>query len=252
MWWRAYNEAINDPKLQLISDALFRAWFNLMCIASANDGNLPALKDLAFMLRLAPSRVALMLAQLHAAGLLDKTETGFVPHNWKGRQYKSDASTERVRRFRKRFKSVSGNGSVTPPETEADTETERKKETRARGALPSADFETFWNAWPNKVGKPAAIKAFSAAQKRGSALKPILSGIQRYIVDKPPDRPWLNPSTFLNQNRWEDQPAQVEHGTTQNRIGVVAVAKRWAEHFESQSGDGFEGNSVPVLRLPKG
>jgi hypothetical protein len=52
-WWRAYNEAVNDPKLQLLSDALFRAWFNVMCIASANGGDLPALKDVAFTLRIA-------------------------------------------------------------------------------------------------------------------------------------------------------------------------------------------------------
>lgn len=89
-WWRAYNEAVNDPKLQLLSDSLFRAWFNVMCIASANGGNLPPLKDIAFTLRIQPTKAAQVLAQLHTAGLLDKTETGFIPHNWNGRQYKSD------------------------------------------------------------------------------------------------------------------------------------------------------------------
>lgn len=119
-WWRAYNEAVNDPKLQLLSDVLFRAWFNLMCIASANDGKLPALKDIAFTLRVVPNKAAQILAQLHAAGLLDKTETGFVPHNWNGRQYKSDVSTDRVKRFRQRKGNVSSAVSETPPE--ADTE----------------------------------------------------------------------------------------------------------------------------------
>jgi hypothetical protein len=127
-WWRAYNEAVNDPKLQLISDALFRAWFNLMCIASANDGALPALKDVAFTLRLAPAKAAQILAQLHAAGLLDKTETGFAPHNWSGRQYKSDVSTDRVKRFRNGHRNVSSGVtktvSETPPDTDTDTDTE--------------------------------------------------------------------------------------------------------------------------------
>jgi hypothetical protein len=123
-WWRAYNEAVNDPKLQLLSDILFRAWFNLMCIASANDGTLPALKDLAFTLRLAPTKAAQILAQLHAAGLLDKTETGFAPHNWNGRQYKSDVSTERVKRFRQHKRNVSSAVTETPPDTELDTDTE--------------------------------------------------------------------------------------------------------------------------------
>jgi hypothetical protein len=121
-WWRAYNEAVNDPKLQLLSDSLFRAWFNVMCIASANGGSLPALKDIAFTLRIQPTKAAQVLAQLHAAGLLDKTETGFIPHNWNGRQYKSDVSTDRVKQFRKRQRNVSSGVSETPPETETDTD----------------------------------------------------------------------------------------------------------------------------------
>jgi hypothetical protein len=35
----------------------------------------------------------------------------------------------------------------------------------------------------------------------------IVEGLHRYISAKPPDRSWLNPATFLNQRRWEDQPA---------------------------------------------
>jgi Mn-dependent DtxR family transcriptional regulator len=127
-WWRAYNEAVNDPKLQLLSDALFRAWFNVMCIASASDGSLPPLKDIAFTLRIQPTKAAQVLAQLHSAGLLDKTETGFIPHNWNGRQYKSDVSTDRVKRFRNGKRNVS---SVTPPETEAETD---NAEAKASGA----------------------------------------------------------------------------------------------------------------------
>jgi hypothetical protein len=125
-WWRAYNEAVNDPKLQLLSDSLFRAWFNVMCIASASDGSLPPLKDIAFTLRIQPTKAAQVLAQLHTAGLLDKTETGFIPHNWNGRQYKSDVSTERVKRFRNGKRNGSPPVSETPPETEAETDTEAR------------------------------------------------------------------------------------------------------------------------------
>jgi hypothetical protein len=130
-WWRAYNEAVNDPKLQLLSDGMFRAWFNVMCIASANGGNLPALKDIAFTLRIQPTKAAQVLAQLHAAGLLDKTETGFIPHNWNGRQYKSDVSTERVKRFRQHKRNVSSAVAETPPETE---DRNRDSEADASGA----------------------------------------------------------------------------------------------------------------------
>lgn len=72
-----------------------------------------------------------------------------------------------------------------------------------------AEFhEIFWPAFPNKCGKPKALTAFLKARKKDS-LAAIMAGLQRYITDKPPDRPWLNPTTFLNQERWNDQPAPV-------------------------------------------
>lgn len=140
-WWRAYNEALHDPKLQLISDALFRAWFNLMCLASAHEGELPALKDIAFALRMAPTKAAQILAQLHGAGLLDKTETGFVPHNWNGRQYKSDGSTERVKRFRERQRNVSETSNETKCETgpEAEQTQSRAEAEQTRAAVSNSE-----------------------------------------------------------------------------------------------------------------
>jgi hypothetical protein len=63
----------------------------------------------------------------------------------------------------------------------------------------------FWNAYPHRVGKPAArLKWPKALEKAG--LADILTGLQRYIHDKPADREWLNPATFLHQERWTDQP----------------------------------------------
>lgn len=67
------------------------------------------------------------------------------------------------------------------------------------------EFARFWSIFPNKVGKRDAEKAFASARKR-SPLDAILAGVSRYAA-KTDDRPWCNPSTFLNQDRWADQPA---------------------------------------------
>jgi len=66
--------------------------------------------------------------------------------------------------------------------------------------------ENFWPLYPHKVGKPTALIAFRKA-RRCAELAAILAGLQRYIREKPPDRSWLNPATFLNQQRWADEPA---------------------------------------------
>lgn len=97
---------------------------------------------------------------------------------------------------------------------------EGKEETRVPAlSVDPNEFNIFWEAWPNKVGKPAAVKALASARKRGGMFGEIMDGVRNYIRDKPPDRPWLNPATFLNQNRWEDQPATVNiHAKPRNAI----------------------------------
>lgn len=87
----------------------------------------------------------------------------------------------------------------------SNLEIEPQKE--ERNAL-TREFDLFWAEYPNKVGKPKAKAAFSAARKRADAGS-IIAGLRRYVATKPSDRAWLNPATFLNQDRWDDQPANV-------------------------------------------
>jgi hypothetical protein len=221
-WLRLYDDTINDPKILKLPEATRWHWIAMLCIASKNEGVLPALDDIAIQLRVTAAKATEIIAVLVKAGLLDKTETGFEPHNWSGRQYHSDSSAERMRRHRSRKRpspsdvtgdDSDGGGDVTVTlqiqNTDTDTEAE-KKETREDALL--AEFDPFWEIWPNKVGKPAALKAYRSARKRGVAPDAIIEGVRTYIRNKPPDRPWLNPATFLNQNRWEDRPAQVANG----------------------------------------
>ena len=78
--------------------------------------------------------------------------------------------------------------------------------------IVNAEFEErFWPSWPNKVGKPKARVAYFVARKRAEADQ-IMAGLERYVATKAPDRPWLNPATFLNQDRFNDEPAPVAPG----------------------------------------
>lgn len=77
------------------------------------------------------------------------------------------------------------------------------------------DFGVFWQRFPLKVGKLAAIKAYIKARRIATA-EDILNGIDTYIANKPDYADWCQPTTFLNQGRWMD-----EHP------GVV-VKQRWS------------------------
>jgi hypothetical protein len=253
-WFRFYDDAVNDPKLLRLSDAMHRAWTTLLCIASKNDGVLPPLTDVALMLRLKPAKVAEWLAVLTAGGLFDNNEGVFSPHNWNSRQYKSDVSNERVKRYRERKCNVTPTVTVTPPETEQKqiTETEQRKGTRASAlAAPwvAADRDRFWEAFPNKVGKADALKAFDKASHKTTpeVLFPALDLYAR----KTDDRPFCNPATWLNQERWLDKPA----GNTNGRRTVQQAADdllTTLRSFDEPAPDGLrdrEGQDV-VRLLP--
>jgi hypothetical protein len=104
----------------------------------------------------------------------------------------------------------------------------------ARGArllAVQAAFDAFWRRWPHKVGKPAAEKAFA---KVSGEIEAILIGIDRYIRDKPPDRPWLNPATFLNQRRWEDAPAETFQASRQEPAKKISAVTQAIMNLEAQ------------------
>jgi hypothetical protein len=119
------------------------------------------------------------------------------------------------------------------PQSEAiPPQDQSEKLAKAKAML--ADFNAFWSAYPNKTGKPVASKAYLGARLgtpvHGNKRTPadhdtIMAGLSRYVATKPPDRSWLNPSTFLNQERYHDEPASPSnpHPRTGNTATVQAA-----------------------------
>jgi len=73
-------------------------------------------------------------------------------------------------------------------------------------------FAEFWASYPRKVGKRAASTAFAAAVKRGTHPDDILDGLDRArpkmeLLD---ERYRPHPTTWLNQDRWHDEPDTVD------------------------------------------
>jgi hypothetical protein len=105
-WFRFYSEALDDPKVQRLPGDLFKAWVNLLCLANEQEerGTLPPLDDIAFRLRLDHLKAEDALTGLRRAGLLEhNTDTDeYRVHAWDKRQYASDLSTDRVRKFREK------------------------------------------------------------------------------------------------------------------------------------------------------
>lgn len=141
-WFRMYDELLDDPKVQMLPGDTFKAWVNMLCLASRNDGFLPDVTAIAFALRLDEKKLQRIVDDLCKRGLIDVAEDRFTPHGWQSRQYKSDVSTDRVRRYREQRRNVSSNvaGNVSPDVSE----TEMKPLTRA--GLRATDTDTEYNS----------------------------------------------------------------------------------------------------------
>ncbi|MFQ5622425.1 MAG: hypothetical protein ACE5FS_03415 [Paracoccaceae bacterium] len=152
-WFRMYDSVLDDPKLQKLLPETFRGWVNLLCLAKRYDGDLPGIDDIAFALRLEIDDAQNLIDTLIEAGLLEMAGNSHLrPHNWSSRQYKSDTSTERVKRYRERKRNVTKRLHETAPESESESESESppiippkgktKKGTRFQGPVP-----TPWRQW---------------------------------------------------------------------------------------------------------
>lgn len=134
-WFRMYGEVLNDPKVQKLPPELFKVWVNALCVACNNNGTLhETLEDVSFALRMPLHETKTAFHELEKVGLLVTVGETFQFKNWKKRQYKSDVSTERVKRHRKQSRNVS----ETPPEQiQNRTDTEQNKELEGAEEAPA-------------------------------------------------------------------------------------------------------------------
>lgn len=100
---------------------------------------------------------------------------------------------------------------------------------------PPAGFDLFWQAYPKKVGKEAARKAFDRVKV---PVETLLAAIER----QKGGRQWQedggrfipNPATWLNQGRWEDEVSHPEtererHQREMDADEIAAIRRMMAE-----------------------
>lgn len=253
-WLRLYDDTINDPKILKLPEAMRWHWIAMLCIASKNEGVLPPLDDVAIQLRVTTGKATEIMAALNKAGLLDKTETGYAPHNWSRRQYKSDVSTERVKRFRNGQRnvsetvsetvcsvSVSDSASASASASSSEKEKEEKKVRTKSDDWPSDYGDQFWKAFPRKTEKLAAMKKLAVVRKSGVVtFEDLMAGVKRYADLGTEPQYTKHPTTWLNAGCWADETGASggQRNSNPRKTGydaLMAVAARKAREI---AGDG--------------
>lgn len=128
------------------------------------------------------------------------------------------------------------------------TEAEIKKALGAEADPPppgGEDFDVFWEAYPKKVGKKAARKAFD--KLRGVPVETLLRALEeqkkssQWTEDKGKYIP--EPSKWLNQERWEDE---VVSGGGSGDPFMETMQKIYQEETEVEGNDEQKGHYAGV------
>lgn len=96
------------------------------------------------------------------------------------------------------------NANASNSHSESDAESMQYREDKKKEEKKRKEFNEFWNKYPKKTNKKGCEKKFlSLAQKD---IDKILETIDNFISFKPfKDYIHPNPSTYLNQERWNDE-----------------------------------------------
>jgi len=230
-WFRMYTDFLNDPKMISLAFEDQRHFIGILALKS--DGALESDVEEALMDRIVAQRLWIdhgvirdVKKRLVNAGLIT---FNWHPVAWAKRQMNSDkdeTNAQRQQQYRDSHKTVKleqnalHNGSVTRIDTEGDKDKDTDETSKEVG------FASFWQTYPKKIAKPAALKAYRAAKVKDPLLGIILSDIEtRKQSDdwtKENGKYIPNPATYLNQRRWED--GETAHTGPLKVNGILAGA----------------------------
>ena len=108
-------------------------------------------------------------------------------------------------------------GDITPPTPPAAAKPKRKRR-QAYDYGSDKDFQRFWDAYPEKSGKPAAFKAWLSALCRGADPEAIIAAAGHYR-DDPRRNPEHTkyPQGWLNDERYNDETGPASGGNPSGR-----------------------------------
>lgn len=149
-----------------------------------------------------------------------KVQTADISDVTENRKNISDNRTE----ISDNRKTESDSSSVTDTVTVTVTDTViKEKENKEKESPLVKRFEVFWSAYPKRVGKGAAFKAFEKLHPSQALLDKMIQAIdlqkESYQWKREDGQYIPYPSTWLNQSRWEDDVGSTTAPLKQSKWG---------------------------------
>lgn len=122
--------------------------------------------------------------------------------------------------------------SLRPKRKRAELKSKEQSKINTQATDEQIRFDKFWEAYPRKKSKGAARRAFKRIDPDDRLLEKIISAVevQKQDWNDPQYIPY--PATWLNGNKWEDEPdepATVAAGCDQHNLAVLKHYEEGAE-----------------------
>lgn len=209
-WCKWWDGSSSDPKFRMIAErndisvaAVLGVWAYLLEAASRSDlrGNIASINMEIMAYTLMFPKAETVCNDMKRSGLV--TETGDIV-KWEKRQSKREnqeppgASTKRVQALRERQRAVNGGTSLDPNSGNAecndvtpcnDMERPKRREEKNKILNPSSTsvdeagpFDVFWQAYPRRVGKLKARKAWIKIAPSATLVATMLAAIKAHAA----------------------------------------------------------------------
>jgi hypothetical protein len=264
-WVRVYVTMPSDRRVRKLPVAARWAWVVCLTVARKSkmagyllldEGIVMDDADLADLANITEAEAkAAMESFREMEWVVDRNDLPYID-GWERKQFESDTSTERVRRYRERkaagqsketLQKRSSSVSVTAPDTDNRDREQKGQDTLSPAATPvekskkneyTPEFEALYAIYPRKVGKLPAFKAYKTRLKEKSLTHEravsAVNGYARQIrKDGTDEAHTMHMATFFGANlRFEDYSGSAQ----------VAASKRvWVDCPDCEGkGETFE------------
>jgi len=172
-WFRFYSEFSHDPKVQMMTEAMQRRLVMLFCDKCSDVLVTLSEQELAFRWRISDEELGKTKSVFIDKGFIDD---GWNILNWNRRQFISDSSTERTRRYRERKRTSHkshSDGDETKSDaldTDTDTDTEqiqnREELTLLSSESTSDHLAVFPETWNRLSGFLPKVEKFTSSRRK--------------------------------------------------------------------------------------
>ena len=218
-WIKLYRDLLNDPDWHNLDGESAKTLVMIWLLASeSKDGELPSNDKIAFRLRISESQLKQKLTKL--SGWLYQDDINVISE-----RYQDDA-----------------------PETETETERETEVKVDKKASTHAINFNKFWSLYPKKTGKQKCLSLWTKK-------KPPIEIVMKAVAWQQRSEQWKkgfipNPSTWLNEGRWEDEPLESAGGHKDTYSIKVASGEKIIDWRASEEGTNAKGKELNIFPNP--